>query len=171
MHPSVTPLAAVLRLNTGLFLNCVEGLDDTMARRRVAERTNSIAFLAAHLVETRHYTAGVLDAPLPSPLPPAVARARSLDEAGPLPVLTDLVAAWEVVSAHLAVRVERLDTPFLARPAGAFPGSDGTALGALAFLAQHESYHIGQMALLRRQLGLPAMSYELRPREPGRQGA
>jgi len=171
MHPSVTPLAAVLRLNTGLFLNCIERLDDTTARHRVTERTNSIAFLAAHLVETRHYTAGVLAAPLSSPLPHTVARARSLDESGPLPELTELVAAWEAVSAHLAVRVERLDTPFLARPAGAYPGSDGTVLGAFAFLAQHESYHIGQMALLRRQLGLPAMSYDLGPREPGRRGA
>jgi uncharacterized damage-inducible protein DinB len=53
----------------------------------------------------------------------------------------------------------------------ALPGADGTVLGALAFLAQHESYHVGQVALLRRQLGLPAMSYALRPREPGRLGA
>ncbi len=171
MHPSVTPLALVLRLNTGLFLNCVDGLDDATAGRRVTERTNSIAFLSTHLVEMRHYTAGVLEAPLPSPLPPSVAKARSLDEAGPLPSLPDLVAAWEAVSAHLAVRVERLDTAFLARPAGAFPGSDGTVLGGLAFLVQHESYHIGQMALLRRQLGLPAMTYDLPPREPGRRGA
>jgi uncharacterized damage-inducible protein DinB len=171
MHPSVAPLALVLRLNTELFLNCLTGLDDASAVRRVTERTNSIAFLATHLVDTRHYTAGVLGAPLPSPLPPAVARARSLDEAGPLPCLADLAAAWEAVSAHLAVRVERLDTAFLAQPAGAFPGSDGTVLGALAFLVQHESYHIGQMALLRRQVGLPAMSYDLRPREPGRRGA
>jgi uncharacterized damage-inducible protein DinB len=171
MHPSVTPLAQVLRLNTELFLNCVRGLDDATATRRVTERTNSIAYLAAHLVETRHYTAGVLQAPLPSPLPPAVARARSLDDAGPLPSLPDLVAAWEAVSAHLAVTVERLDTAFLAQPGPALPGGDGTVLGALAFLVQHESYHIGQMALLRRQYGLPAMSYDLRPREPGRRGA
>ncbi|MFI5209230.1 MAG: hypothetical protein ACHQ2E_02190 [Gemmatimonadales bacterium] len=40
-----------------------------------------------------------------------------------------------------------------------------------AFLAQHESYHIVQMALLRRQLELPAMTYALRAREPGRRGA
>jgi uncharacterized damage-inducible protein DinB len=166
MHPSVTPLALVLCLNTEL-----DGLDDTTAARRLTGTSNNIAFLATHLVETRHYTAGVLQAPLPSPLPPATARARSLDEAGPLPSLRDLVAAWESVSAHLAVTVERLDTAFLARPAGAFPGSDGTILGALAFLVQHESYHIGQMGLLRRQLELPVMTYSLRAREPGRRGA
>ena len=29
----------------------------------------------------------------------------------------------------------------------------------IAFLAQHDSYHLGQMGFLRRQLGKPAMSY------------
>jgi uncharacterized damage-inducible protein DinB len=29
----------------------------------------------------------------------------------------------------------------------------------IAFLVQHDSYHVGQMAFLRRQLGKAAMSY------------
>jgi len=30
----------------------------------------------------------------------------------------------------------------------------------LTFLTQHDSYHVGQLALLRRYMGLSAMSYE-----------
>jgi uncharacterized damage-inducible protein DinB len=37
--------------------------------------------------------------------------------------------------------------------------SDGSVLGAVAFLAQHESYHMGQLGLLRKALGYPPMSY------------
>lgn len=171
MHPSVTPIAAVLRLNTELLLNCLEGLDEQAAEQRGTPRTNSIAFLVAHLVDARHFIASVLGAPLPSPLSPALAKARSLDEAGEMPPLGELAGAWEAISAHLAVQVERIDTAQLSRQGQRFPGSDGTVLGALAFLAQHDSYHLGQVALLRRQLGLPPMSYELRQREPGRKGA
>jgi hypothetical protein len=40
-----------------------------------------------------------------------------------------------------------------------FPGVDRTRLGALTFLTQHDSYHIGQLALLRKHAGLAAMSY------------
>jgi uncharacterized damage-inducible protein DinB len=29
----------------------------------------------------------------------------------------------------------------------------------IAFLVQHDSYHLGQVAFLRRQLGKPPMSY------------
>jgi uncharacterized damage-inducible protein DinB len=171
VHPSVSPLAAIFRLNTELLLNCLDGLDDDSARERGPARTNSVAFLVVHLVESRHVVAGVLGTPLPSPLPPAVAKARSIDDAGEIPPLGALTQAWEAISAHLAVQLERLDTAQLAQDAQRFPGSDGTVLGALAFLVQHESYHLGQVALLRRHLGYPAMSYALRPREPGRRGA
>jgi uncharacterized damage-inducible protein DinB len=35
-------------------------------------------------------------------------------------------------------------------------------VGMLAFLGQHESYHLGQIGFLRRQLNKPAMSYTRR---------
>jgi len=68
--------------------------------------------------------------------------------------------AWSAVSAELDVTVlgagsGDLDAPVDAR----FPGVDRTRLGALTFLVQHDSYHIGQLALLRKPAGLSAMSY------------
>ena len=172
MHPAVSPLAAILRLNTDLLLNCVAGLEPGAAERRVTVSTNSIAFLVAHLVDSRHYLATTLGAPLANPLTSVLAGARSLDDIASLPPLSELIAAWETVSAHLAVVIERLDTAALAAPTKqAFPGADGTRLGTLAFLVQHDSYHLGQLALLRRQLGYPAMTYATAPREPGRRGA
>jgi len=35
-------------------------------------------------------------------------------------------------------------------------------MGGIAFAVQHESYHLGQIALLRRALGHPPMSYRRR---------
>lgn len=172
MHPAITPLARILRLNTDLVLNCLAGMDDAAASQRVAAGGNSVGFLVAHLIDSRHFIAGLLGAPLPNPVGEALADARSQDEVATLPSLAALTDGWERVSAHLAVEVERLDTPALARTTTQrFPGSDGTLLGALAFLVQHETYHLGQIALLRRQLGFPAMSYAAAPREPGRAGA
>lgn len=171
MHPSVIPLASILRLNTELLLNCLEALDEEIATRRVEPGCNSIAFLVAHLTESRHFIANLLGHSLPSPFSPAFTNARDLEQAGPLPDLPTLRAHWERIAAHLAVVIERLDTPQLAQASQPLPGSDGTLLGALAFLVQHESYHLGQIALLRRQHGLPAMLYRLEPREPGRAGA
>jgi uncharacterized damage-inducible protein DinB len=172
MHPSVAPLAGILRLNTELLLNCLAGLDDAMAALRLTPSTNNAAFLVAHLVDSRHFLAATLGAPLANPLTPVLAGARSLDDIAPLPSLAELAATWEAISAHLAVLIERLDTPALAAPVvRALPGGDATILGSLTFLVQHDCYHLGQLGLLRRQLGLPAMAYAIAPREPGRRGA
>jgi hypothetical protein len=40
-----------------------------------------------------------------------------------------------------------------------FPIEDASRLGLLAFLVQHDSYHIGQLSWLRKYAGLPAMKY------------
>jgi uncharacterized damage-inducible protein DinB len=171
MHPAVTAPATMLRLNTELFLNCLAGVGEVEAARRVTPDTDSMAFVAAHLVDGRHFLTEYLGAPLPNPLAQLLQGAKRQDDLAALPAVTELLAMWEAVSAHLAVTVERLDTGQLSMERRPFPGSDRTILGGIAFLTQHESFHIGQLALIRRQLGLPEMSYELRPREPGRRGA
>jgi uncharacterized damage-inducible protein DinB len=166
VHPAIAPLAAILRLNTELLLNCLVTLDDRAARSRAAPSGNTVAVIVAHLIDSRHRLAAMLGAPTGNPISPGAS------DGGPMVTLVQLIAAWEAVSAHLAVCIERLDTPALAsRVDRAYPGSDGTLLGNLAFLVQHESYHLGQLGLLRRQLGYPAMGYSLKPREPGRRGA
>jgi uncharacterized damage-inducible protein DinB len=171
MHLSVVPLAAILRTNTELLLNCLDGLDDARARQRVTPSSNSIAFLVAHMVQCRHAVAAALGAPLPDPMGRYLDAPRSLDDIAVLPSLTELRDAWERISAHLAVEVERADTPRLRSPGRRVPGGDGTVLGEVAYLVQHDAYHLGQVSLLRRQVGLPPMSLQLTPREPGRLGA
>ena len=102
------------------------------------------------------------------------ARQQKLEDGGrKIVLMTDRpMEYWERISAHVAVHIERLDTAQLAQSSSQkLPGSDGTLLGALAFLAQHESYHLGQIGILRRQRGCSPMQYRLRPREPGRVGA
>jgi len=102
MHPSITPLASIFRFNTELVLNCIEDLDDERAQERGDPPVNSIAFLVAHLSETRHLIAQLLGQPLPSPFTQAFSKARTLDQAGPLPSLDELRAHWERISAHIA---------------------------------------------------------------------
>jgi len=61
-------------------------------------------------------------------------------------------AASEAIDARLAVlNAAELDAPAPQR----FPAGGPTLLGALAFLAQHDSYHVGQLALLRKAAGSP----------------
>ena len=55
MHPSVLPLERTLAMNTRLFLNGIDGIDDTMALERPKEGTNHVAFLALHMLDARYF--------------------------------------------------------------------------------------------------------------------
>ena len=161
MDPRLAPLADTLHLNTRLLTNCLAGVDDALALRRITPVTNSMAFLVAHLTDARHFLADFLGAPLANPLTGVLEYGKGQDDIGELPPLADLLAAWHGISAHLvevlpAVGAERLDAASGLR----FPIEDRSLLGSVAFLVQHDSYHLGQLSLLRRAFGLPAMSYK-----------
>src|SRR5262245_28970882 len=159
MLPDLKPVHHILSLNTRLLPNCLEGVDDVLGSRRLTADTNSLAFLAAHLSQSRHYACMMAGRPLTDPLEGRL-KGKSLDDVGPLPSLTEITAAWDAVSAHLLKVLEGLTEDDLKREATRrLPGSDGTVGSVLPFMAQHDSYHIGQMAILRRQLGLGAMKY------------
>jgi len=147
-------------MHTRLFRNCLDGLDEATARHRVNAQTNSAAFLAAHLVDARAWTARLLGLDIPEPFGGAIAYGTSIEDIPELPELGQVRDEWAVVSALLEARIAALTPEELAAPAGQrFPIGDPSLAGALAFLLHHEAYHIGQLALLRRVNGLPPMAY------------
>ena len=160
MDPRVIPLADILRLNTRLFRNCLQDLTDDAARARPNGTTNSAAFVAAHLAESRFFLLKRLGVERPSPLERYLGGWKSIEQIREWPTLTEIQEAWTEASHGLRDRLAvmtaaELDAPNQTR----FPVRDMTVLGVLGFLVQHDSYHIGQLSLLRKHAGLPAMSY------------
>jgi uncharacterized damage-inducible protein DinB len=160
MEPQIAPLAAILDLNSDLLLNCLDGLSEEEARARLPGGGNSAAFLAAHLTDSRHFLAARLGQPLANPLAPYLAEARGIEDIAVWPSLSEIRGAWSAVSRHLGATLGGVTAADLERPhAHRFPIPDHTALGLIAFLVQHDSYHVGQTAFVRCQLGKPAMTY------------
>ena len=161
MDTRVTALAEILRLNTVLFRNCLDELTDEQAAMRPTGATNSAAFVAAHLTNSRFYLLKVLGVAAEDPLAPYLDGRKGLDDLEKLPALSEIQAAW-TRAAHLlkdrlaAMTAGEWDGPSNAR----FPLANGTLLGTLTFLVQHDSYHVGQLSLLRKYCGLPAMKYQ-----------
>jgi len=156
----VAPLAGILDLNTDLLLNCLDGLTDEEAQRRLEAGGNSITFLAAHLIDTRHFLVSRLGKPLFNPVARYLADVRSIDEIHELPSLDEVRPSWVAIGAHLQSVLHGLTAAELSQPSNhRFPLSDGTRLGLIAYLVQHDSYHLGQIGFLRRQLAKSPMSY------------
>jgi len=156
----VAPLADILRLNTKLFRNCLDGMTDEQASIRPSATTNNAVFVAAHVADSRFFLLKVLGVALDNPLAPYLARAKSIDDVKRFPALSEIHSAWTAASRALRDRLDAVpSTEWDALCGERFPAADQTMIGALAFLVQHDSYHVGQLALLRRQVGLPPMSY------------
>lgn len=160
MDPRVAPLAGILRLNNRLYRNCLDGVTEEQARIRPSDTTNSAAFVAAHLAESRYYTLKVLGAERPNPLVPYLGEWRGIDEIQEWPSLREIESAWTDASGALQARLEAMTAAELDAPSGTqMPIDDTSVLGLLGFMVQHDSYHLGQLSLLRKHCGLPAMAY------------
>lgn len=162
MDPRIPPLTEILRLNTRLFRNCLDGVTDEKAAMRPSASTNSAAFVAAHVVEARFFLLEMLGADEPSPLAPYLEGARSIDDVKGFPPLAEIQRAWTTASHALRNRLDNMTAAELDAPIVSpipLPIRDPTALSLLTFFVQHDSYHIGQLALLRKHAGLPAMQY------------
>jgi len=161
MEPTVQPFYELLRLNTKLLANCLDGLDDETARRRIDDKTNNVAFITCHLVDARYFLAAYLGVEAVNPLKEVLEGLKSIEDFTEFPLVQEVLAAWEEVSKLLAERFQCLSPAELAaKSSQTFPLADGTVLGGIAFLIQHDSYHVGQLGLLRKSLGLKAMSYD-----------
>jgi uncharacterized damage-inducible protein DinB len=159
MDSRVVALANILRLNTKLFRNCLDDLTDEQAGARPSATTNSAAFIAAHVADARFFLLKVLGDERPSPLAPYLDKARGIDDVKQCPPLAETREAWTAASHALRDRLEVLTAAQLdAAVSLRFP-AEQTVLGILTFLVQHDSYHVGQLALLRKYAGLPAMRY------------
>ena len=77
MATDLRPFARIFALNTDLLLNATDGLHDDEATRPVQPHTNSIAFLVAHLTDTRHYLAALAGQPSDNPLAKLLQDAKS----------------------------------------------------------------------------------------------
>jgi uncharacterized damage-inducible protein DinB len=163
MERDLAPVAEIFALNTDLLINSIDSVSETHGAERVLPGTNSIAFIVAHLVDARFFIAKLLGRAIPNPLEADLGNVQRIEEVTHMPPLSELCAMWIAVSSHVHNCFEEASSELLASDSPQrFPMRDGSVLGGLAFLAQHESYHIGQLSFIRKGLGYPAMSY-LRP--------
>lgn len=160
MDARVAPLYEIFKLNSRLFLNCLEGMSEDQARWRPGSSTNNAAFIALHAVDARHALARLLGLTLDTPFGGALEAANTIDDIRTWPRLEEIRSAWKDVTGELRERFKQLGPGDLDMACGMkYPVDDASVLGAIAYLSQHDAYHIGMLALLRKQVGLPAMRY------------
>jgi len=160
MHARLEPLHEIAVLNHRLFLNCLEDLDDAAARRRPSDDVNHIAFIALHVVDARYFLVRQMGGRAVSPFAELLKDVNRAADLRDPPSVEAIRRAWCAVEAKLERRFAAQTREGLRKRSRLrFPVGDRTVLGSVAFLLQHESYHVGQLALLRKCAGLGPMAY------------
>lgn len=161
-------LLAQYDLHDVLFNNVIANISDEESNKTLADPLNSVKWLAGHLLWANANLANIGGVPIE-------AKWRdhfyTKEGGGPadfnappsaLPTLEEIRNKWNEDSPVLRKALENLPEEALntiidiRHPILPF---DNTLAGLWAFINDHQSYHIGQIGILRRALGKPAMSY------------
>ena len=165
---SISIVAKQFALQTRLFNNVLEDIEEAKSNTRLSDQVNHLRWIAGHLTNTRYNAAPMLglqqsypykhlfsDASLPPP------STKAIDETIDYPSLKETLEYWNSFSGPFVNAVAGITDEQTAGelPFGT-PIGDKTLIGYFGFLTSHESCHIGQMSIIRKYLGLGAMSYK-----------
>ena len=84
---------------------------------------------------------------------------RAIDPSVKYPSLSEIKESWNELSKPFTEKMASLTSEQLTAESGARVPTGKTVSDLLSFIASHESYHIGQLSIIRKYLGLEAMSY------------
>ena len=160
MNKSIYQSKIIFNMNDRIFNSALEGISEEQSKGRITGHVNPVNWIASHTVWARYNTLMFLGKPADNPYNGLFENFKAYDVSLNYPSLSEIKNEWKKVSALLndalgSVSEEHLagDSP-LKSPIGDFTNG-----GTIAFLAQHESYDIGQLGLLKKFFTKEAMSY------------
>ena len=159
MSELALPATTLFRFNSELLSLALSDLDDEAAGRRwKSGRGSSIAYLTGHLMSSRCGLLKTLGAARDNPYKGLFGEGVGSKEGAEYPSVGRLREEWIELAGRLHAALDRLtDVEALAGGDGSFPIPDNTLRGNLTFIAWHESYHIGQIGMMRTEMGYPSM--------------
>ncbi len=159
MDVRLQPLYEIFKFNTRFYLNCLEGMDEDQALWRAGDKTNSPSYIALHVLDMRHSLARLPGKQREHRFSAKAKEARGKSDFRDFPPLDQLREQWKIVTGDVRAILAELTETELNQPVEVpMPLEDKRLVGYVAFNMMHESYHIGQLSLLRKQVGLPAMA-------------
>lgn len=148
------PIANIYRTNESFFANALDGLDETKLWYRPTTANNPMLWIAGHIVQTRAFVLKIMGDSFDTAWGGLFDRGAKLEDPAHYPSMAEISRTMESVTGKMHDKLQSLDDEALLSPAQGpkFPNSE-TLADQVAFLALHESYHVGQMGYLRKALG------------------
>jgi hypothetical protein len=133
-----------LNMQTRLFKNVVADIKEEDAKKQFTPDTNHTAWLAGHTVSTRYDIGKMFGVQASEPYPELFAQGKGIQAGATYPSISDLTKDWDSISDKVITKLNTLTDSELSAPLPfKLPIADT----------------IGQLGLLRRLNGYPAMTY------------
>jgi hypothetical protein len=156
MSQAIQTVFGLFKFNDALFFERIGSLDDSTVSKRVSNRTNPVIWLAGHLLNSRKHMLELLGDNVELPWEPLFKTAY--DTSADYPTISAVKETWAEVSAKLFKRLDRVSAQDLNRTLEyELPHRDNTVRGAVIFWCYHEAWHLGQIAYVRKCLGLEGL--------------
>ncbi len=160
LAPEIYPSSLIFKLNHRLFLNTLEGVTEEHAKEKISDHSNPFIWIATHTLWARYNTLGLLGKPVENPYKGFFENFKPYDTNDAYPTLAEVKKGWENLGELLKEALHSVTPEHLAAEAPfKSPIGDFTIGGTIIFLAQHESYDIGQMGYLKKYFTKEAMKY------------
>jgi uncharacterized damage-inducible protein DinB len=157
MDPVLATCLNMLGTNDHLLGKALEGLSPEDAWKHAGD-TNPIHWIAGHMTIYRYTLLAALGAGSELPWAGPFKRTTQPDPSAAVPPLAEIAAAMKEALPKLAAKYAELTEAELAAEAPfKLPTPDPTLRGMIAFFAYHESYHLGQIAYVRKWIGGPGI--------------
>jgi uncharacterized damage-inducible protein DinB len=132
----------------GIYNNALEGLSEKDALGRVLEKSNHTNWLLGHVLHCRYMLANMLGVQESNPF--GKIYWGKMDEKN-FPSFAEVTKHFPVISIKLIEKLSSLtDTELDAKPTADKP----SLTEIISFFVYHEAYHIGQIGLTRKLIGL-----------------
>lgn len=145
-------------LQTGYFRKALEGISDEDAHNRLGTKANHVAWIAGSTVEMRFVAARNLGVDIHQQADELFKDFKGIQDDVKYPPLSQFLADWDRISPIVREKTLEVDSAWLDTRKD-MGGWEASNMELINFSTYREANMIGQIALWRRLLGLPALSY------------
>lgn len=155
------PVLEQFAFNGSLFALAFDDVTNEESRIPPSDDAATLNWLGGHLVTSRYHVLQLLGHKQEIPWQGRYERAVDPVEQESV-TIERIVGAWDLVTPRMLSAMATADKRKLqTAPSSPFPTIEQSTLAALAFMANHEAYHIGQLSYVRRCLGKPPLVEQL----------
>jgi uncharacterized damage-inducible protein DinB len=147
---------SMFKTSSDLVTKAISDIPPDQWTRQPGDGSNHLLWILGHMVWARGNALRTLGSSWSAPWAKQFARGTARGETSQYPAVDEVAKAWGKASEELATILPQVAPDLWNQPHDK-PTFDGKVAGFIAFLAFHETYHVGQLGYLRKWLGYSAL--------------